>query len=97
MDGHVTTKTDLQTRRKDSRMLISRNPGETTDEQGGSAVDFAHLRRRLSDPALISRRDRQRLMELAQRVARVRAMGDEYLRVNVSDYVFGALPDAVGA
>ncbi len=67
-------------------MLISQNPGEFTDEQGGSAVDFAQLRRQVSDPASLDERGRQRLMELARRLARVRVMGDEYLRVNFSQY-----------
>ncbi|MBN1553327.1 MAG: hypothetical protein JXA11_01170 [Phycisphaerae bacterium] len=88
---------DLHARRKDSMMLISRNPDETATEQGRSGVDFAHLRRRLGDPASLDDRDRQRLMELARRVARVRAMGDEYLRVELSDQASGALLHAAGA
>lgn len=67
-------------------MLISQNPGESANEQGGSAADFAQLRRQLGDPASLDGRGRQRLMELARRLARVRAMGDEYLRVVFSKY-----------
>ena len=67
-------------------MLISQNPGEFADEQGCSAADFAQLRCQVGDPASLDERGRQRLMELARRLARVRAMGDEYLRVNFSRY-----------
>jgi hypothetical protein len=66
-------------------MLISQNPDEFADEQGCSAADFAQLRRQLDDPASLDGRGRQRLMELARRLARVRAMGDKYLRVTFSE------------
>lgn len=73
-------------------MLISRNPVKAATEQGSSAADFSQLRRRLGNPASLNGRDRQRLTELARRVARLRAMGDEYLRVELSEHVARLLP-----
>ena len=72
-------------------MLISQTLCESECEQGCSATDFAQLRRQLGEPASIEQRDRQRLVKLAQRLARVRAMGDEYLRVDFSDQAAAVL------
>jgi hypothetical protein len=78
-------------------MLISQNPGESANEHGGSAADFAKLRRQLGDPASLDVWGRQRLMELARRLARVRAMGDEYLRVDLSEYATSLVMQAAEA
>lgn len=66
-------------------MLISQSLSEAAREQGCSAADFAQLRRHLGDPVSFDDTDRQRLMEFTRRLAHVRAMGDEYLRVDLSD------------
>lgn len=78
-------------------MLISRTRCESGNEQGRSATDFAQLRRQLGDPASLDRRGRQRLVDLARRLARVRALGDEYLRVSFSEHAISSVMDTVGA
>ena len=67
-------------------MLISQSLREDAHEQGCSGADLAQLRRHVGDPALLDDADRQRLMECTRRLAHVRAMGDEYLRVDLSEY-----------
>jgi hypothetical protein len=42
----------------------------------------------------LSDSNRQRLLELAERVARVRALGGEYVRVGLSGRAMAALPGA---
>ena len=49
------------------------------------------MRRRLSDPSSLSDGNRQRLAELARRLARVQALGDEYVRVEFSGAAMAAL------
>ncbi len=73
-------------------MLIpQRRQCEANQRQGGRVVSLAELRRHLSDPSSIDGGHRQRLLELARRLARVQALGDEYARVQVSQYVESAL------
>jgi len=72
-------------------MLIPRQiVSEANGRHGGRTVSLAELRRHLSDPTPLCDRDRQRLLELARRLRRVRALGDEYARVELS-------PDAQAA
>ena len=78
-------------------MLISQTLCESVDEQGCSATDFAQLRRQLDDPASLDRRGRQRLVDLARRLARIRALGDEYLRVNLSEYAISSVMETAEA
>jgi len=52
--------------------------------QGGPEAGLAELRRQLADPSTLSDGNRQRLLELARRLARVQALGDEYARVEFS-------------
>ena len=52
--------------------------------QGGLGAGLSELRRQLADPSAIDGEHRQRLLELARRLARVRALGDEYARVDWS-------------
>ena len=59
--------------------------------QGRRGASLAELRRSIADPAAISEAHRQRLQELAQRAARVQALGDEYAGVGLSDYAKAAL------
>jgi len=72
-------------------MLISQRQSEPATGQGCPVGNFAELRRHLAHPSSIGDTDRQRLMDLARRLARVRAMGDEYLRVDLSEYAASAL------
>ena len=50
-------------------------------KQGGSRPGLAELRSQLAKPSRISDGTRQRLLELAQRLTAVQALGDEYARV----------------
>jgi len=66
-------------------MLISRKaPRGAAGDQGRSAVGLAELRTKLCTPSSLGDGHRQRLLELAQRLARVQALGDEYARVAFS-------------
>jgi hypothetical protein len=77
-------------------MLISQSLSETTARQGSRPLDFAELRRRVANPSEMDESSRQRLMDLARRLARVRAMGDEYHRVDLSDYAASVLMNTIG-
>jgi len=79
-------------------MLIPRMAQrEPLVRQGSPRVSFAELRRNLTRPAFVSGGHRQRLLELAQRLSRVQALGDEYARVDFSDSVRALLQgDRVG-
>jgi hypothetical protein len=75
-------------------MLISQQAQRETGRwQGSPRISFAQLRRQLANPSSISDGHRQRLLDLAKRLARVKALGDEYSRVELSD----AAATAVGA
>ena len=77
-------------------MLIPRQtPGGARRTQRRSRSNLAELRRHLADPSRLSDANRQRLLELARRVARVQALGDEYVRVGLSEQAEAAmLPSA---
>jgi hypothetical protein len=81
---------------KDWTMLISQSQSETIGRQGSRSPDFAELRRQVANPSEMDESSRQRLMDLARRLARVRAMGDEYHRVDLSDYAASVLMNATG-
>ena len=79
-------------------MLIpQQRPCGADQRQGGRVVSLAELRRHLSDPSSIDGGHRQRLLELARRLARVQALGDEYARVCMSDPAAAALADSAAA
>ena len=72
-------------------MLISQQAEcDLHARQGGPAVSLAELRRQLGEPAKVRNGHRQRLLELAGRLARVRALGDEYARVDFSPFASAA-------
>ena len=54
-------------------------------------MSLAELRRILAEPSALSNRHRQRLLDLVKRVARVRALGDEYAGVTLSEWVTAAM------
>ena len=58
---------------------------ETGRWQGSPRISFAQLRRQLANPSQVPDGHRQRLQDLAKRLARVKALGDEYSRVELSD------------
>ena len=73
-------------------MLIPRGAGSDRDgRQGCPRVGFAELRRQLANPSKLNYRHRQRLLELARRLARVQALGDGYARVEFSWHVAAVL------
>lgn len=67
-------------------MLISQSLSDPTVGHGSPRTDLAELRRRLAAPSMMDDGDRQRLVDLVRRLARVRALGGEYLRVDISEY-----------
>ena len=78
-------------------MLIPRQAaGENNDRQGG-LVSLAELRGQLAAPSAMNDGHRRRLLDLARRLARVQALGDEYGRVSLSEHVKAALDAAVVA
>ena len=54
---------------------------------GGGPVELAELRRDLARPSRLDDGRRQRLLDLAQRVARVQDLGGDYSRVSLSEHV----------
>lgn len=53
-------------------------PSRSTCRQGRRADGLAELRSRLARPSWLDDGHRQRLSKLARRLARVRALGDDY-------------------
>jgi len=73
-------------------MLIPRRAKrERRNWHGGQKASLAELRRILSEPKALNDRHRQRLLDLVKRIARVRALGDEYAGVELSEYVTAAM------
>jgi len=66
---------------------------ELPGRQGRLPTDFAELRRLLASPSRLTDGHRQRLLDLARRVARVQALGGEYRRVSLSDRAAAAAAD----
>ena len=59
--------------------------------QGRPGVSLAELRRCLARPSAMNSAHRQRLLDLARRVAQVQALGDDFAGVRVSEFVSAAL------
>jgi len=73
-------------------MLISQEGcSESHERQGCRRASLAELRRRLAKPSSLDDGHRQRLVDFVQRLARVRSLGDEYGRVELSGYAAAAL------
>jgi len=73
-------------------MLISRRAKcGARNRHGSQGVSLAELRRVLAEPSGLDDQHRQRLAGLAKRIARVRALGDEYAGVGLSEYVTAAM------
>lgn len=58
---------------------------------GSGRIRIAELRRQLARPSQLKDVHRQRLLDLAQRLTHVRALGDEYRRVSLSESALAAL------
>lgn len=77
-------------------MLISQAVQQASRQGHGGRCSIAELRRRMAVPGGLDDGHRQRLQELAARLARVRCLGDEYDRVGLSEHAQTALgPGAV--
>ncbi|MFP3937709.1 MAG: hypothetical protein ACLFVW_05150 [Phycisphaerae bacterium] len=61
------------------------------NRHGRRSVRLAELRSRIVHPSQLGDGDRQRLVDLAKRLARVQALGGEYGRVGFSDEAQAAL------
>ena len=73
-------------------MLIPQTaPHGSSGRHGRQAVGLAELRRQLACPSALNDEHRQRLLECVGRLARVRALGDEYARVGLSPQAATAL------
>ena len=77
-------------------MLISQSLSEPEGGHGRPPMDFAELRRWMAESPSMEEGYRQRLVVLARRLARIRALGDEYLRVNFSENAIVTLMDVAG-
>ena len=56
-------------------------------QHGSSPGGLAELRRDLARPSRLDDGHRQRLLDLAQRVARVQGLGGGYSRVSLSEHI----------
>ena len=59
--------------------------------QGSRPAAMAQLRRQLANPSTLNDGNRQRLLDLKSRLARVQALGDEYARVDFSSMAATAM------
>lgn len=73
-------------------MLVSRKaPGGPARRQGSRPRGLKQLRHRLGSQSSLDDGDRQCLLELAGRLARIKALGDGYARLELSEYVVSAM------
>lgn len=75
-------------------MLIPRNALCENDRQGCQGVNLAKLRSALADPSRLTEPQRQRLIELERKLDRVRALGDEYAGIGLSEQAMEAVRTA---
>ena len=75
-------------------LIIQEAHGEAPRTQGSLRSSLAELRSQLADPTSLSDGNRQRLLDLLRRLARVQALGDAYVRVGLSDSALEALSAA---
>lgn len=76
-------------------MLVPQQVGKPRRGQGRPRVSIAELRRQLSSPQAASSGHRQRLLELANRLARIRLLGNELNRVDLSPHARAMLAGVV--
>jgi hypothetical protein len=77
-------------------MLISQQVQlDKCRRQGSRAASLAELRTALARPSRLSDGHRQRLLDLTQRLAAVQVLGDEYARVEASEFVRRAMGQGV--
>ena len=77
-------------------MLTSQEAqGGACRPKGFGQPSLAELRRHLANPSSLNDGHRQRLLELASRVASVQALGGEFVRVSLSEQAKAALGGCV--
>jgi hypothetical protein len=77
-------------------MLIPQaTQSESQLRQGGRTTSLNELRQSLAKPTRLARRQRQRLLDLVQRLDRVRALGGEYAGVTLSESAAAAAGQAL--
>ena len=77
-------------------MFTSRKSSDDLgDRQGGRWANLSELRHELAKPSQLTDGHRQRLVDLAQRVARVQELGEAYTRVSLSEYVTAVIGERV--
>ncbi len=64
---------------------------EPAARQGSQVIRLGELRSCMSEPSRLTNQHQQRLLELLDRLDRVRALGDEYAGVELSDSATSAL------
>ena len=73
-------------------MLTSQGNQDRPDRRhGGRRVSLAELRYRLERPSDLENGHQQRLLDLAQRLGQVRAVGGQYARLELSGFVMSAM------
>jgi len=71
-------------------MLVPQGTRRETHRHGRSVVSLSELRRSLATPSALSSGHRQRLLELAHRLERVRSLGGDWADVEMSEYFAAA-------
>ncbi|MEI7837760.1 MAG: hypothetical protein WCK05_15275 [Planctomycetota bacterium] len=74
-------------------LILQQAQGKPVGGQGRSSGRLAELRAELTQAPALSATARQRLAELAVRVARVQALGDEYAGIALSPMATAAVAE----
>jgi hypothetical protein len=74
-------------------LILQQAQGKPTGGQGRSSGRLAELRAELAQAPAMSATARQRLAELARRVARVQALGDGYAGIALSPMATAAVAE----
>ena len=74
-------------------LILQQAQGTPGGRQGTSSGGLAELRAELAQAPPLSATARQRLAELARRVARVQALGDEFAGIALSPMATAAVAD----
>ncbi len=73
-------------------MLVSQKASRgSRGQQGRCPTGLTELRSRLGSQSSLDDGHRQRLLELAGRLARVKALGNDYARLELSGFVVSAM------
>ena len=77
-------------------MFVSQGlSGGSIGQQGRCRPDLAELRNRLAGPSQLDNGHRRRLLELANRLECVQALGDDFARLELSEHVMAAMERGV--